>query len=684
MSALESSVTLDDVFSVASAKRVPLAPELAGYLTLEVADGARAQSGEVDARTVYISEEGTVALVRPKKDAPAEGAEASVRAILAKLLEASGSATPALSAAARKSPGEGLDALVTELEAALIPVNRAAGRRALARLAREVKRVTLGVGRNASMPARPTRTGLRRESERPPASEAQPAVRARGFSGEEIATARRDNQLKALATEMNSPEMVAHPAPAASPTPRGAPSVGLTPPPRPNVGRSSGAPPRRISSSTAVKVVKVAKPDTFVPPPSRSKLPGPPPAREKEPERRLFGGEEVESLVDAFGVSSLGEEREHARELKAIAGLDPTPPPPDANALAELTRELGKGLPPRSAPPPAAAPESDGVEDLLALADASAPPPVVREAPKPSAFVSSRPPPPNHDLAPPSPLVPDSPHGRGSLADDAVRSDVTSKSASVEPLPREEERKPRIQQVGTYRQPRAPRTGFWMLVLTLLVLGAGGAAIWKFKPSFFTGGVKRKQAVQPTASAAPPPAPKCKVALVVEGAPVNAEVLLRVGQSPLDVERMPVGTRLEFVATAENFAPRRAIVKSETSWDSGPDGRPRIDVPIQLDPSKAKPGAVDPWPAAEPGSQVGGTGAPGTVHVLSNVRGAEVWLLAGLGPEARIEQLRCDADIDVLLAGPPNLRKRLHVGERDIAAAAADADGNKTVTVSAK
>jgi hypothetical protein len=152
----------------------------------------------------------------------------------------------------------------------------------------------------------------------------------------------------------------------------------------------------------------------------------------------------------------------------------------------------------------------------------------------------------------------------------------------------------------------------------------------------------------------------------------------------VDVERMPVGTRLEFVATAEGYAPRRAVIKAESPWDTGPDGKPRVDAPVQLDPSKAKPGQIDPWPAAEPGSQVGGSGSPGTVHVVSNVRGSEIWLLAGLGPEARIEQLRCDSDIDVLLAGPPTLRKRLRVSEKDIQAAPADAQGNKVVTVSAK
>src|SRR5690606_9229311 len=96
--------------------------------------------------------------VRPKRDPVAGDAEASVRALLTKLLEVSGSGTPALTTAAKRKPGNGLPALVEELEAALIPVNRAAGRRALARLARVVKRVLLGVGRNASVPAPPHRT----------------------------------------------------------------------------------------------------------------------------------------------------------------------------------------------------------------------------------------------------------------------------------------------------------------------------------------------------------------------------------------------------------------------------------------------------------------------------------------------------------------------------------------------
>jgi hypothetical protein len=43
-------------------------------------------------------------------------------------------------------------------------------------------------------------------------------------------------------------------------------------------------------------------------------------------------------------------------------------------------------------------------------------------------------------------------------------------------------------------------------------------------------------------------------------------------------------------------------------------------------------------------------------------------MLAGIGPEARVDQVRCDQDIDVLVAGPTTFRKRLHVGSGDFVA----------------
>ncbi len=699
MSSLETSVTLEDVFTVVEAKRVPLAPELAGYLTLEIADGTDAGSGDVDPKTVFISEEGTVALVRPKRDPPTGNAEASVRRLLAKLLEASGSGTPALTAAAKRKPGNGLPALVEELEAALIPVNRSAGRRALARLAREVKRVLLGVGRNASVPPVVKDAGPRgvaphpRPALRKKAPEDVPPKQAGGFE-EEAATVKRQNELAALAKdaeEAHRDESAAPPVveatPAASP---------VVPPARPSSPRTSSIPPPPVATSA---------PPLAPPPPKRE--PTPPPAEAKPklepPPPTMFGPDDVDTLLASFEVSSAHEEKQMARELKAIAGLSPTPPPPDAKTLAELTKDVGKDLPKKLEPSAQrdSIADGDGVEALLALADASAPPPTTStKANDPPAPVAAANLPPSPIFGPPasptaSANVPGAPAAlRQSKDADLLptRDEPSRDAAKPEPA------KPRASKAdatgphpaapgsGSKRaapdpRPRAPRTAMAMLVLALVVLVAGTGVVWKYAPQIFTG--KKKPLPTATTAQPVPPAPKCKVSLVLKDVPVGAEILLRMGQAPVDVERMPVGTRLELVATAEGYAPRRAVIKEDATWEKGPDGKPRIEVPIQLDPSKAKPGTVDPWPAAEPGSQVGGSGPPGTIHVVSNVRGAEVWLLAGLGPEARIDQLRCDSDIDVLFAGPPGLRQRLHVGEDQINAAAPDAQGNKVVTVSA-
>lgn len=745
MSAIEGSVTLEDVFAVVEAKRVPLAPELAGYLTLEIADGSDAGGGDVDPRTVFISEEGTVALVRPKSNPAVGDAETSVRTILAKLLDASGSATPALGVAAKRKTPSGMPALVEELEAALIPVNRAAGRRALARLAREVKRVTMGVGRNASTRAAAPLAGV----------PARPATRARPstFEAEEVATAKRGHLPDA------PPAASVEPAPPARPVP----SLGFTPAP--------GAPAPTPFAPKAAVAAPALRPSAALPPPPTAAKPGvaPPPRRESssagvpiarstaraKPTTRakvdtpdkLLGDDEVESLLASFDVQAASE-KEMSRDLKAIAGLDPTPGPPNASTLAELTKDVGRGLPKSldgrpsdesvdellastadaSGPSPAITPSparvDDPVEALLAFADASESPserplPTPRMQPTPPDLAAPPPqqpppyapygPPPN-PLAPPSPLVPTAALGRPLAPDvpDFAREPAKNTTPAPPPVPsapsnRHERARdpssgrgidvqappaePRTRSRAG-REPRAPKTTLALLTMMLLALLATAGAIYWKAPYVFTGGKGRRPAGStplPSASAAPTPAPACKVALALSDVPAGAEILLRVGQAPVDVERMPMKTRLEFVATAEGQQPRRAVVRADATWDEGPNGKPRIEVPIQLDPSKARPGTTDPWPAAEPGSEVGGKGAPGTVHVVSNVRGAEIWLLAGLGPEARIEQLRCDGDIDILIAGQPaNVRKRLHVAEKDVQAATPDAQGVRVVTLSAK
>ncbi|HRG96443.1 MAG TPA: hypothetical protein PLR99_09355 [Polyangiaceae bacterium] len=244
---------------------------------------------------------------------------------------------------------------------------------------------------------------------------------------------------------------------------------------------------------------------------------------------------------------------------------------------------------------------------------------------------------------------------------------------------------PRLPDEPAYLPPRAPKTSFALVVGALLAVLGVSAAVYSRRPDFFSGprGVSAPAtSAAPSAATATAPATRCKASVVVSDVPAGAEVLWRIGQAPTDAERLPVG-RLEFVATAEGFAPKRAVVPAGVAWDTGPDGKPRFELAVQLDPAK-KPGAEEPWPPGETGAPVGGTGAPGTVHLVTTPRGAEVWLLMGLGPEARIDQLSCGADVDVLVAGPGAVRKRLRAPADALSSAPLDSAQTHALRLSAK
>jgi hypothetical protein len=566
--ALDSSVTLDEVFTVLSAKRAPLAPELAGYLVLEIAEHADPQGGDLDLRSVFIGEEGTVALIKPRREAAAGDAEASVRGVLGRLLEASGSQTPALAAASRRQSGGGLSSLAEELETALIPVNRAAGRRALARLAREVRRVTLGVGRNALPSASETAGPARRP----------PALSLAASS--EVGSAARAPSSASLAPD-EDPTLPQRPMPSDVST-------------RDATNRSGQLPTQLFE------------------PPSRS--PG-------------ASHADVDSLIAEFGVSASADQQ-HARALKAMAGLDPTPPPSATlppSAMGSVASD------PFVRPPSQGARTSDegAIDTLLAKGGKGS------AAPPPEPFRQAR-----------------------TQPSEVRRSQGRLPNTSARP-----------QQRG------------WLLpaLLAALALSVGAAAVRLLRPA---GGVSPQGEASALMGPDPSPphlAPICRGTLVVSNVPQHAEVLVREGQAPVDVERMPVGARLEFVATADGYSPKRVVVPSGASWDQGPDGRPRFEAAVQLDRSK---GTSDPWPAGEPGSEVGGQGPPGTVRVVATPRGAEIWMLAGIGPDARVDQIPCDRDWDILVAGPTTFRRRIHVTSADFKPG--DKPGTRTATISAK
>jgi hypothetical protein len=135
------TVSLVEIFAAARAHAAPMAAESAGYLLLAIADHVASAQRVVQPDEVELASDGSVRL-RPRRGSVAEceGAEAALRRLLSRALELAGSTGPALRRAADRREDVGLPALVRELEVALIPVNRAAAKRALSRLHRETER----------------------------------------------------------------------------------------------------------------------------------------------------------------------------------------------------------------------------------------------------------------------------------------------------------------------------------------------------------------------------------------------------------------------------------------------------------------------------------------------------------------------------------------------------------------
>lgn len=130
-------VSLLSVMSAAERGLSPLGPEFAGFVVLESAQRVREAGGGIaTARELAIDVGGQVHLVaQPARGDDARSTEA-LRALLGALLETATSSTPALRACARRKETTTSASLVRELQAALIPLNRAASRRGVARVAK--------------------------------------------------------------------------------------------------------------------------------------------------------------------------------------------------------------------------------------------------------------------------------------------------------------------------------------------------------------------------------------------------------------------------------------------------------------------------------------------------------------------------------------------------------------------
>jgi hypothetical protein len=150
-------ITLSTVADAARQRLAAVTAEAAGYLVLLVVQQVAAYPCHVRLDGIFLTDAGDV-VVRGGGEAGAGQVELELRQMLTGLLALAQSATPALRAAAERSGTAGLHQLQAELQAALIPINHAAARRALARLYRETQKASARSGQHSSIATEPEPT----------------------------------------------------------------------------------------------------------------------------------------------------------------------------------------------------------------------------------------------------------------------------------------------------------------------------------------------------------------------------------------------------------------------------------------------------------------------------------------------------------------------------------------------
>lgn len=142
--------------------------------------------------------------------------------------------------------------------------------------------------------------------------------------------------------------------------------------------------------------------------------------------------------------------------------------------------------------------------------------------------------------------------------------------------------------------------------------------------------------------------------LIVQVAPARVQVLLLIGVGPAVATDLPLGVTHEFVALAESYAPARALVPADATWDETEPGgkgsrQPRYELAIQASPLRDGAPTRTLGPSLMPRDVGAPSGRLGSVRVVTSPRGAAVYQLIGFAPEARVENLELDRTYEVLV-----------------------------------
>jgi hypothetical protein len=138
------SISIVELLNAVKKKRIPVQSEIGAFIALETCEAIADRTIAVTSRDVWIDQQGRVSVKADKQRTSSEEAARAITDLLCELLLASAQGITALllevvDDATRVAPRT-LVQLRDQLEASLVPLNRSASQRVVARLVREALR----------------------------------------------------------------------------------------------------------------------------------------------------------------------------------------------------------------------------------------------------------------------------------------------------------------------------------------------------------------------------------------------------------------------------------------------------------------------------------------------------------------------------------------------------------------
>jgi hypothetical protein len=638
-------VTAEELVRTLQRRGIPLPSEIGAFIVLEVCEKLIGRPAEVSTRDVIITEQGDVELGESTRPEPESLAVSALLGVLAELLVCAAPGVPnMLLDLVEHGPNEErltLALLRSDLEACLLPLNRGAQRRVLSRLVREVRKSVA----SAQPPAAPIDVGDVDADFDSLIGGASPAT-------QRAAEERTTGHGRILQPRSGLPLGV------------GSDRPGLGAPPPQNVGEAVTAsrrlrPPveERTAMHGARRAQRERADDTRS---SRA------PAADggDEPSRRLADesgrGRAAPGLGSEDDARSRGRGDEPSRRFAAEDAADG-----DGRSLRARSRARGDEPSQRFA--------EEGARGRGRAASGSGSEDEGRGRGRrderddsPSRSRSARGRGEDADAAPSRSRS--AGRSRGDDADDA-RSRSAGRSRGIgEPYAADSgKRSSAALDVDSLVEIQAKRgrVGMWVFLLsTAAAVGLllGYFALGREQSQSALGFLKPAERSDAAASKPPPPR-RSYGDLRVNSQPDRAQVLLLIGPGPALATDIPLGVAQEFLATAPDHRPGRALLPADAVWDEVA-GQPRYELAIQArpitDPKRSR-GADAIGSTLLPQNVGAPSGKLGSVRLVTTPRAAQVYQLIGFTPDVHVDNLPLDRAYELLVyvEGRPSVRQRV-------------------------